>query len=520
MIVRNRYHDALFVDFYQLTMVQLYYRYGLHNQRVTFDYFFRNYPDYGAHKAGYCINAGLETFCSNLLSLHFSSTDIDYLRNQYGRSLQPVFTSDFLNWLTKEDLMSSVSVLAIPEGRVVHKNEPLCVVEAYLAVAQMIESSLLNICNFQTLIATRASRIKEAGERQPVIEFGMRRAHGSAADEASRAALIGGADYSSNTGLSCRIGLPPKGTHAHSMVQLFIALGEGELGAFRAYAEMYPDDCLLLVDTINTLESGVPNAIRVFEELRIRGHEPVGIRLDSGDLAYLAIKSAAMLDRAGFGDTIIVLSNNIDELVLMQVLRQIRDEAPKYGVDPGKLIKRLTYGVGTRLVTSQGDSALDGVYKLTSVCKATKWIPTMKISETSDKTILPGRKKLWRIYGDDTNATADLIGLDDELVEQADSLLLRHSLRSDVFRVITKKNLSKIEMMMESVIDGGKLCYSFPDLAQIRSVRDADLNRLDVGVKRIVNPHIYHVSISQQLWNLKENLSQSHTMINRGEINL
>jgi nicotinate phosphoribosyltransferase len=296
-----------------------------------------------------------------------------------------VFAKDFLDWLRKNCSFDGISLQAIPEGRVVHPNAPLTVVQGPLAMAQILETSLLNHINYQTLIATKAARIHESGRGQLMLEFGLRRGQEKGANAGTRAALIGGADYSSNVGISHVLGLPPKGTHAHSMVQLYMALGEGELEAFRAYAEVYPDNCLLLVDTINTLESGIPNAIRVFEELRRKGFEPVGVRLDSGDLAYLSIQAAKMLDQAGFPDTIIVLSNNLDELVIWQIITQIQEEAPRYGMDADHLIKRLVYGVGTRLIVSQGDPALDGVYKLVAVHDQGQWKPAIKISNPRRK---------------------------------------------------------------------------------------------------------------------------------------
>ena len=222
-----------------------------------------------------------------------------------------LFHDDFLYWLRENAGFQDLAIRAIPEGRVVHPNVPLTVVQGPLAAAQILESSLLNHLNFQILVATKAARIREAARGQLLMEFGMRRAHEMGANAGARAALIGGADFTSNAGISHVLGLPPKGTHAHSMVQAFLAMGGSELDSFKAYAEIYPDDCLLLVDTIDTLGSGIPNAIRVFEELRRKGHEPVGIRLDSGDLSYLSIQAARMLDQAGFADTVIVLSNEL-----------------------------------------------------------------------------------------------------------------------------------------------------------------------------------------------------------------
>src|SRR3990170_3414848 len=281
----------LYTDQYQLTMAHLYFRYGVHEKLALFD-------------------------------------------------------QDFLHWLGEHGNFSGISLRAIPEGRVFHPNVPLTVVQGPLAMAQILETSLLNHLNYQVLVATKAARIREIGRAHILLEFGLRRGHDRGANAGARAALIGGADFTSNVGISAALGYPPKGTHAHSMVQLFIALGMSELDAFRAYADVYPDDCLLLVDTVNTLDSGIPNAIRVFEELRRKGHEPVGIRLDSGDLAYLSIQAAKMLDMAGFSNTTIVLSNQLDELVLLQVRSQIQEEAPRYGVDPVKLLERLAYGVG------------------------------------------------------------------------------------------------------------------------------------------------------------------------------
>ena len=337
-------------------MAQLYYRAGLHETPARFEHFFRSYPDYGSHQAGYCINAGLSWLLDWMQEARFRDDDLAYLRSQTGPAGERIFADDFLNWLQTSGSFEALSVSAIPEGRVVHPLIPLTVVEGPLATAQLLETALLNQLNYQVLVATKAARVRESGRGRPVLEFGLRRAQDRGATAATRAALIGGADFSSNVGASRVLGYPPKGTHAHSMVQAFIALGGSELDAFRAYADLYPDNCLLLVDTLDTLGSGIPNAIRVFEELQRKGYRPAGIRLDSGDLAYLSIQAARMLDAAGFPDTAIVLSNNLDELIIWQIVTQIEGEAPRYGVDSGRLIGRLVYGVGTRLVTSHGDA--------------------------------------------------------------------------------------------------------------------------------------------------------------------
>ncbi len=508
-IQRALAEGILFTDEYQLTMAQLYWRTGLWRQDAQFDYFFRSCPDYGAHQAGYCVNAGLEWLLDWMREARFSPEDLACLRGQTGRTGSRLFADDFLAWLGAHGSFDGISLRAIPEGRVVHPNTPLAVVQGPFVMAQILETPLLNQLNYQTLIATKASRVREAGLGRPVLEFGLRRGQEKGANAGARAALIGGADFSSNVGISHTLGYLPKGTHAHSMVQAFMALGEGELGAFRAYAEVYPEDCLLLVDTIDTLGSGVPNAIRVFEELRQKGHQPVGIRLDSGDLAYLAIQAARMLDAAGFPETQIVISNQLDELVIWQIITQIREEAPRNGVDPDRLIGRLVYGVGTRLLTSQGSSALDGVYKLTAIRPEGRWIPAIKISETPAKTPNAGMKKVWRIYDRRNRAVADLLSLDSEDPREMERLVLRHPTDHTKRRIMERDEILEIEPLLVEVLREGTLVYDPPSLEQMRAARQRDLERLDAGVKRLMNPHTYHVSLSEKLWNLKEDLIRS-----------
>ena len=499
----------LYTDEYQLTMAQVYFRLGLHETPAQFDHFFRHYPDYGDHQAGFCINAGLEWLLDWMHTARVRPTDLDHLRSQRDRTGRQMFDEPFLKWLSEYGNFDAISLSAIPEGRVVHPNEPLTVVRGPLGMAQILETPLLNLLNYQTLIATKAARIHASARGGMVLEFGMRRGHAQGVNAGGRAALIGGADFSSNVGLSHVLGYPPKGTHAHSLVQAFMALGEGELGAFRAYAEVFPDDCLLLVDTISTLESGVPNAIRVFEELRRQGHSPVGIRLDSGDLAYLSIQAAKQLDGAGFKDTSIVLSNNLDELIIWQIITQIQDEAPQYGVDADQLIKRLVYGVGTGLITSRGQSALDGVYKLVALQQGGAWVPAIKVSETPEKTLNPGHKRVWRLYDQRGRATTDLLGLSEETPEAMDPLVLHHPVNHTRYRNLRRAELSAVEPLLIDILAEGKLVYDLPDIEGMRAARIADLDRLDPGVKRLVNPHIYHVSLSERLWTLKQRLTQS-----------
>lgn len=499
-------HGALFTDQYQLTMAQLYYRQGLHEKTVQFDHFFRSYPDYGSHQAGYCVNAGLEWLVKWMQEIRFGEAEIEYLRSQQSVRGERVFDDDFLNWLAKEADFSALTLRAIPEGRVVHPHEPLTEVKGPVAMAQILETSLLNHLNYQTLVATKASRIADNSRSRPVLEFGLRRGHDRGANAGARAALIGGASSTSNVGLSAAVGLQPKGTHAHSMVQLFMALGMGELEAFRAYADVYPDDCLLLVDTVDTLESGVPNAIRTFEELRRKGHDPVGIRLDSGDLAHLSIRASHMLDDAGFPDTSIVLSGDLDELVIWQIITQIASEAARYGVDPDKLIGRLIYGVGTRLITSWGEPALGGVYKLVAAKEGDEWKSAIKVSDSPAKTPNPGTKSIWRIYDDRGFATVDLLCLEEGDPLANDEILLRHPTDHTKMRTLARELISRAEELHVDILVEGKIVYEFPPLEELRTRRDEDLERLDPGIRRLVNPHIYHVSLTQNLWNLKQSL--------------
>ncbi len=508
---RTAAEGFLYTDQYQLTMGQLYFRMGLHEMPAQFDYFFRSYPNYGGHQAGYCVAAGLEWLLDWMAEARITDQDIEYLRSQMGTAGSRLFSDDYLDWLRDRVVQPSagITIHAIPEGRLVHPGVPIVTVCGPLAVAQLLETSLLNHLNYQTLVATRASRIREAGQGRPLLEFGLRRAQERAATAGARAALIGGADFSSYVGLSRAVGLPPKGTHAHSMVQVFMALGHSELDAFRAFAEVYPDDCILLVDTVNTLESGVPNAIRVFEELRRKGHRPRGIRLDSGDLAHLATVAARMLNDAGFEDVSIVLSNQLDEIVLLQILAQIRAEAPRYGLDPEALVNRLVYGVGTQLVTSQGAAALDGVYKLVAVEPAGTWRPAIKLSETVEKIPNPGQKSVWRVYDQRDKATADLIAIAGEDPTTMDPLVLHHPVEHATLRRLPQQHVSHIEPLLAEVMRDGREVIERPTLEEMRQRCRGDLEHLDEGVRRIVNPHVYHVSLTHSLWQLKQSLIAS-----------
>jgi nicotinate phosphoribosyltransferase len=497
---------ALFTDQYQLSMAQLYFRAGLHERTALFDHFFRRYPNYGLHEAGYCVSAGMEWLLDWMEAAHFRDEDLAYLRSQRTRTGEQLFADDFLAYLREHGHYGGMTLHAIPEGRVVHPNVPLTVVRGPLAMAQILETALLNQLNYQTLIATKAARIREVSRGAQVLEFGLRRGQDRGANAGSRAALIGGADFTSNVGLSHTLGYPPKGTHAHSLVQVFLSLGQSELDAFRAYAEVYPDDCLLLVDTVDTLESGLPNAIRVFEKLRAEGHHPVGIRLDSGDLAYLAIQATLMLDKAGFSDTAIVLSSDLDELVIWQIQTQIAEEAPRYGADADAVMRRLVYGVGTRLVTSHGEGALGGVYKLVAMRDGETWRPSIKIADAPGKMTNPGPKSAWRIYDQRGRATADLVALEDERPDEAERIMLRHPADHVRQRSLERSEITGIEPLLVEVLRDGRRVADTPPIEALRERRRADVERLDSGVRRIMNPHIYHVSLSQPLWDLKQAL--------------
>lgn len=499
----------LFTDLYQLTMAQLYFRRGMHDTPAQFDYFFRETPDYGGHQAGYCVFAGLAELLDFVGEVRVSDDEVEALRGLRTGGGDRLFGDDFLTWLRSSGGFDALTLRTVREGRVVHPGTPLVVAQGPLAQVQLLETALLNKLNFPTLVATKASRLKRAARGAPVFEMGMRRGQGSGVNEAARAAMIGGVDASSNTGASLSLGVPPIGTHAHSMVQAFIAAGGSEIDAFRAYAEIYPDNCLLLVDTVDTLASGLPNAIDVFEELRSGGHEPVGIRLDSGDLAYLAILCARELDRAGFVNASITLSNQLDELTIWQVLTQIEEEAGEYGVEPGRLAARLRYGVGTQLIVSGGAPALDGVFKLVALGDGATWRPAMKLSDSPAKVTNPGEKALYRVYDERSMATADVVARKGEELAAGQPVRLHHPGEPDRSRLLPAERVSRVEPLLEDAWVEGRRISERESIADLRKRRADDEALLDPGVLRLLNPHIYHVSLSPGLWRLKRELVAS-----------
>lgn len=466
---------TMMTDLYQLTMMYGYYKKGMANNRCVFDLFFRR----NSALSGYTIAAGLEQAVEYIRNIHFSDEDLDYLR-----SLN-LFDEDFLLNVLKPFRFTG-DIYAMPEGSVAFAYEPLVRVHAPIMEAQLVETTLLNIINHQTLIATKASRVTWAAQGDGVLEFGLRRAQGpDAGIYGARAAIIGGCVGTSNVLTGQMYGIPAKGTHAHSWVMSF----EDELSAFRAYAELFPTGCLLLVDTYNTLKSGVPNAITVFKELRAAGHEPVGIRLDSGDIAYLSKRARRMLDDAGFPNAKIFASNDLDEEIIWDL------KAQGAAVD--------IWGVGTRLITSSQMPALGGVYKLSAEKVNGSYVPKMKISENPEKTTTPGIKTVYRIYNEEGFALADLIALENEVYDATQPLTIFDPI--DTWKRMTLTNYSMKPLLVQ-VIKDGELVYDMPELMQIQAYAKQELGTFYEEYKRLKTPHLYKVDLSQPLFDLKQSL--------------
>ena len=466
---------TMLTDLYQLTMMYGYYRCGMSEKAAVFDLFFRKAPG----GSSYAIAAGLEQAIDFINNLYFSDDDIAYLRTLN------LFDEEFLGML--EGFVFSGELYAVPEGTVVFPYEPIVRVKAPIIQAQLLETALLNLINHQTLIATKASRVVYAAEGDSVLEFGLRRAQGpDAGIYGARAAIIGGCTSTSNVLTGEIYGIPVKGTHAHSWVMSF----GSELDAFRAYADIFPDTCLLLVDTFDTLRSGVPNAIKVFEELRSKGYKPVGIRLDSGDLAYLSKKARAMLDAAGFPEAKIFASSDIDEWLI----RDMKLQGAKIDV----------WGVGTKLITSEGCPALGGVYKLSAEISNAEVIPKIKVSDNVEKITNPGYKKLTRLYDKASGkAMADLIMLNEETIDQTKPLTIFHPV--DTWKRMRLTNFSTKELMVPVFVDG-KQVYHSPALMDIQAYASKELATFWDEIKRLINPQEYKVDLSQRLYELKKSL--------------
>ena len=464
---------TLLTDFYELTMMNGYLKCGTAERKAVFDVFYR-----GVGGFSYAVAAGLEQVVEYVENLHFSDDDIEYLRslNQFGE--------DFLTAL--KNFKFTGDIKAIPEGTIVFPYEPLLTVTATLFESQLVETALLTFLNHQTLIATKALRLCESTKGQ-ILEFGLRRAQNADAGiYGARAAYIGGCRQTSNVLAGKMFDIAVKGTHAHSWVMSF----PDELTAFRKYAEIYPDGCLLLVDTYDTLKSGVPNAIKVFDELTAKGYRPLGIRLDSGDLAYLSKKARAMLDAAGYDYVKIFASGDIDEDVLLAL------QAQDAKID--------IFGIGTRLITSYTNPSLGGVYKLAAMENEKGELdPKIKVSNTPAKITNPGLKKVVRIYDADNMAAADLICLEDDVFDESKPLTIFHP--EQIWKKTTFEKYH-IEELMVDVFKGGKLVYKLPSLAEIGKRLDEQAASFYPEYLRVVNTQEYKVDLSQRLYDLKHKL--------------
>lgn len=470
---------SLLTDFYELTMIQGYLDSKKEDDVVIFDLFYRDNPS----GSGFAIAAGLMQVIDYLEHLSFSTEDLEYLR-----SLN-TFNETFLDYL--KNFKFSGDLYAVPEGTVIFPNEPILKVSAPIAEAQLIESALLNIINHQSLIATKAARIKWAAENDAVLEFGLRRAQGpDAGIYGARAAVIGGCSATSNVLAGKMFDIPVKGTHAHSWIMSF----DSELEAFRAYAKLYPTNCILLVDTYDTLGSGVVNAIKVFKEMRDSGIslEAYGIRLDSGDLSYLSKKSRILLDNAGFSDAIISASSDLDEYLI----RDLKLQGAKITL----------WGVGTSLITSKDCPAFGGVYKLSAVLKNDRFLPKIKISGNPGKVTNPGNKKVLRIYDQKTGKIkADLIALEHEQYDSSKPLVL-----FDQINTWKKKTLSpdsyRIKELLIPIYIKGQLTYQSPSTFDIKRNCEEELSSLWDESRRLVNPQTVYVDLSQELYDLKQQM--------------
>ena len=463
---------TLLTDLYELTMMNGYLKENKSDEIVIFDVFFRQ-----NELITYSLAAGLEQAIDYILNLSFDEDDISYLR-----SLK-IFGEDFLEYL--KTLKFSGDVYSVPEGTMVFPGEPILTVKAPVMEAQLIETAILNIINHQTLIASKAAKIRYSAGSDNVMEFGLRRAQGpDAGIYGSRASVIGGCNSTSNVLAGQTFDIPVAGTHAHSWVMSFPT----EYDAFKAYAETYPNATLLLVDTYDTLKSGIPNAIKVFDELKAKGKKPLGIRIDSGDLAYLTKKARQMLDNAGYTDAIICASGDLDEKLIQSLKLQ------------GAKIN--SWGIGTKLITSADMPALGGVYKLAGVVEKDGSItPKIKVSETTAKITNPGFKKVLRIYDNKTGkAEADLIALFDEEFDNAMPLTITHPI--ETWKKITFTDYTIKELSVK-IIENGKLVYSFPTVKEIASFAKEEMNSFWDEYLRLDRPHVYKVDLSDKLLNLK-----------------
>ncbi|MDR2046916.1 MAG: nicotinate phosphoribosyltransferase [Clostridiales bacterium] len=469
---------TLLTDYYQLTMMNTYLNAGTEQKVGVFDVFFR-----GKEETSYSIAAGLEQAVEYIQNIRFTDEDLAYLRAQKS------FDERFIERL--KGLKFTGDLYAVKEGTVVFPNEPILTVAAPMFEAQLVETAILNIINHQTLIATKSAKINYVADGKEVVEFGLRRAQGpDAGIYGTRATVIGGCKSTSNVYAAKLFGIQPKGTHAHSFVMSF----DSEYEAFMKYAEMYPDKCLLLVDTYDAVRSGLPNAIKVFDYLKSIGKKPVGVRIDSGDLAYLSRTAREMLDKAGHKDATVFASGDIDENVIASLNTQ------NAKID--------AYGIGTRLITGYDNPSLGGVYKLAAVIENGEIAPKMKISNSKEKLTNPGFKKICRIYNADGMAEADLILLRDEEIDESAPLTIFNpdfTWQKKTFTEYKTKNLT------EKIIDKGKLVYKLPGIYEIRDYAKESLSEFYDAYKRLQNPHIYKVDLSDRLYALRTELIEKYS---------
>ena len=472
---------TLLTDLYQLTMINGYFENNVHNDVVVFDMFFRK----NACKGGYTIVCGIEQLVEYIENLKFSESDLDYLKTLN------LFSDKFLDFL--RDFKFTGDIYTVEEGTVMFPNEPIIRIKAPLYQAQLIETALLTIINFQSLIATKASRVCFAAKGDPVFEFGLRRAKGpDAGIYGARAAIIGGCTATANVLAGKMFNIPVVGTHAHSWVQKF----DNELDAFEAYAKIYPNNCLLLVDTYDVLKSGMPNAIKVFKELKAKGHEPLGIRLDSGDLDYLSKECKNMLTEAGFEDVRITASNDLDEYCISNLKSS------------GSPIN--SWGVGTKLITSSDSPSLGGVYKLVASYKDGKYEPKIKISEDPEKITNPGYKKVVRIYNTQGHAEADLIMLEDEYIDNNKPLTIFHPVYKWKTKTFTNYTIKEL---LKPLYINGECKYEKKSVIEIQEYTRNELNTLWREYKRLLYPQTYKVDLSEKLCTLKESMLDSNKSI-------
>ncbi len=476
MIIKEKLNLTMLADFYEFTMANGYFLEGFKDKIAYFDMFFRSVPDQG----GFAIAAGLEQVIDYIENLKFDEDDISYLRNK------GMFCEDFLNYLY--NFKFTCDVWAVKEGTPVFPNEPIMTVRGPVIQAQLLETMILLTINHQSLIATKANRIVRSANGRPVMEFGSRRAQGAdGAIRGARAAYIGGCTSTACTIADRDYQVPVSGTMAHSWVQLF----DNEYDAFESYARLYPQNCVLLVDTYSVLKSGVPNAIRVFNDVVVPlGFRPAGIRIDSGDMTYLSKKARIMLDNAGFSDCKIIVSNSLDENIIRECIMQ------------GAKVD--AFGVGERLITSKSSPVFGGVYKLVAVEKDGEIIPKIKVSENVTKITNPHFKGVNRLYGKESHkAIADVLTVKGEVIDNTKPYRIfdpdftwKHTTLTDFYVVD----------LMERIYDNGKLVYTVPPLVEVRKYCEDQINTLWDEVLRFENPHNYYVDLSTPLWNIKEDL--------------